>query len=114
MSSPSSTTSSQSVLVCVKGPVKLVTLSKGSGDVTAAMSNHSNVTSSSPDSGSTLKLIEGRPSAVRCDAVGGYPPPVLDLFVQQQQLLLLSPMLLLLLLLVVVAAAAVVIVVVVA
>jgi len=49
----------------------MLILSKGS--VVTTMSNHGNVTS--------LKLVEGRPSAVRCDAVGGYPPPVLDLFV---------------------------------
>jgi len=54
------------VRVCVEGAVEILVLSKGSvmtGNV------------------SVLKLIEGRPSAVRCDAIGGYPPPVIDLFV---------------------------------
>ena len=63
-------------MLCVKGAVKMLTLTNGSG--ITALSNHNNATSSGL---STLHLIEGRPSAVRCDAVGSYPPPVLDLFV---------------------------------
>jgi len=57
---------------CVKGAVSMLLLSKGSA-VPPMSSSDGNV--------SALKLVEGRPSAVRCDAVGGYPPPALDLFV---------------------------------
>jgi len=60
---------------CVKGAVKTLMLTKGTG--ISGMTNQSNVTSSGF---STLKLIEGRPNTVSCDSVGGYPPPVLDLF----------------------------------
>ena len=62
--------------VCDKGTVEMLILSKGSR--VTKMSNDGNMTSQGV---SMLKLIEGRPSAVRCDAVGGYPSPVLDLFV---------------------------------
>jgi len=64
------------VRVCDKGAVEMLILSKGS--TVTKMSNDVNMTT---QKASTLKLIEGRPSAVRCVAVGGYPSPVLDLFV---------------------------------
>ena len=31
-----------------------------------------------------LRLIEGRPSALRCFAVGGYPPPTVELHLSRR------------------------------
>jgi len=59
-----------------KGAVKTMVLSNGPR--VTETSNQGNMTSSGV---SQLKLIEGRPSHVWCHALGGYPPPVLDLFV---------------------------------
>lgn len=28
-----------------------------------------------------LRLVENQPSIIRCDAVGGYPPPALDMYI---------------------------------
>jgi len=64
----------------LKGAVKMLTLSNGSA-VTTGLGNDDDDKLNASLGLSTLKLIEGRPSAVRCDAVGGYPPPALDLFV---------------------------------
>lgn len=64
----------------VRAAVTMVILSKGysTGGVGTGTGGDREHNSTTVD---TLRLEENRPSVVRCDALGGYPPPSLDVYV---------------------------------
>lgn len=66
-------------LAFISAPVNMLILSKAysSSGQTGVVTAHTENTTTLL----ILRLVENQPSVIRCDALGGYPPPSLDMYI---------------------------------